>query len=248
MLGKRKSSRAVAPVKKRRKGQPAIEEITFDFAAREEYLTGFHKRKLQRIKRAKEEALRREREEKVAARKVLRDDRRVDREKHVEAVNAAVRNAEGLHEGDVWSDDHSAQWEGIENSKDVDHEDDYLDDDRHTVVTVEAVHVSHDGLQRSHDNSRSEDDRTQVGGQKMEEGRNTDGKTVKGNRTRNTKPSKDPDSKPRKKKKFRYESKAERKVTRFKERLGVSSLQDTPDEFFYASSSPGSNKGMFNSK
>ncbi|KAL8958852.1 MAG: hypothetical protein Q9193_004166 [Seirophora villosa] len=220
MLGKRKSSRPVAPVKKRRKGQPAIEEITFDFAAREEYLTGFHKRKLQRIKHAKEEALKREREEKVAARKALRDDRRVDREKHVEAVNAAVRNAEGLHEVDASSDDHSAQWEGIEDSKDVDHEDDYLDDDRHTVVTVEAVHVSHDGLQRSHDDPRSEDDGAQAGGRKMEKGRNTDGKTVKRSRTRNTKPSKDPDSRPRKKKKFRYESKAERKVTRFKERSG----------------------------
>ncbi|KAI4198050.1 MAG: hypothetical protein LQ348_002082 [Seirophora lacunosa] len=220
MLGKRKSSRPIAPVKKRRKVQPAIEEITFDFDAREEYLTGFHKRKLQRIKHAKEEALKREREEKVAARKALRDDRRVDREKHVEAVNAAVRNAEGLHEGDASSDDHSAQWEGIEDSKDVDHEDDYLDDDRHTVVTVEAVHVSHDGLQRSHDDPRSEDDGAQAGGRKMEKGRNTDGKTVKGSRTRNTKPSTDPDSRPRKKKKFRYESRAERKVTRFKERSG----------------------------
>lgn len=71
MLGKRKSSRPIAPVKKRRKVQPAIEEITFDFDAREEYLTGFHKRKLQRIKHAKEEALKREREEKVAARKAV---------------------------------------------------------------------------------------------------------------------------------------------------------------------------------
>ncbi len=71
MLGKRKPSRPIAPIKKRRKGEAPIEEITFDFGAREEYLTGFHKRKLQRIKHAKEEAVKKEREEKVAARKVV---------------------------------------------------------------------------------------------------------------------------------------------------------------------------------
>ena len=69
MLGKRKSTSRIAPIKKRRKGEPAIEEITFNFDDREEYLTGFHKRKLQRIKHAKEEALKREREEKVANRR-----------------------------------------------------------------------------------------------------------------------------------------------------------------------------------
>lgn len=71
MPGKRKPPRPIAPVRKRRKGEAPIEEITFDFGAREEYLTGFHKRKLQRIKHAKEEAVKKEREEKVAARKVV---------------------------------------------------------------------------------------------------------------------------------------------------------------------------------
>ncbi len=71
MLGKRKIRSRIAPVKKRRKGEPAIEQITFNFDDREEYLTGFHKRKLQRIKHAKEEALKREREEKVANRRAV---------------------------------------------------------------------------------------------------------------------------------------------------------------------------------
>ena len=60
-----------APPKKKRKSVPAIEEITFDLSAREDYLTGFHKRKLQRAKRAKEEAAKREREEKITARKLV---------------------------------------------------------------------------------------------------------------------------------------------------------------------------------
>ena len=60
-----------APPKKRRKSAPAIEEITFDPSAREDYLTGFHKRKLQRAKHAKEEAAKREREDKITARKLV---------------------------------------------------------------------------------------------------------------------------------------------------------------------------------
>lgn len=71
MLGKRKSSAPPLPPKKRRKSVPTIEEIQFDASAREDYLTGFHKRKLQRIKNAKEEAAKKEREEKIQARKVV---------------------------------------------------------------------------------------------------------------------------------------------------------------------------------
>ena len=61
----------IPPLKKKRKSTSAIEEITFDFDAREDYLTGFHKRKLQRIKHAKEEAAKKKREEKITARKVV---------------------------------------------------------------------------------------------------------------------------------------------------------------------------------
>lgn len=46
-----------------------VEEITFDFDKREDYLTGFRKRKQQRIKHAQEEAAKREREEKIQERK-----------------------------------------------------------------------------------------------------------------------------------------------------------------------------------
>jgi hypothetical protein len=51
-----------APVKRE-------EEITFDRAARTEYLTGFHKRKLQRIKAAKETAAAIEKQAKAEAKK-----------------------------------------------------------------------------------------------------------------------------------------------------------------------------------
>lgn len=50
----------------------AVEEVNFDFEARQEYLTGFHKRKQQRIKNAQEEAAKRARQEKLELRKQVR--------------------------------------------------------------------------------------------------------------------------------------------------------------------------------
>ena len=74
MLGKRKAFQNVPPPKKRRKIVSAIEEISFDSSAREDYLTGFHKRKLLRIKHAKEEAAKKDREDKLTARKIVCTD------------------------------------------------------------------------------------------------------------------------------------------------------------------------------
>ena len=54
---------------KRRKVEHKIEEISFDNDARADYLTGFHKRKVQRTKRAQEEAAKKEREEREEMRK-----------------------------------------------------------------------------------------------------------------------------------------------------------------------------------
>lgn len=70
---KRKAYRSsnAPPPRKKRKRQPAVEEITYDAAAREEYLSGFQKRKRARIKEAKEKAEKRERDERVQARKAV---------------------------------------------------------------------------------------------------------------------------------------------------------------------------------
>lgn len=57
------------PPSKKRKTDHKIEEISFDFDARADYLTGFHKRKVQRATRAKAEAERKAREEKIVLRK-----------------------------------------------------------------------------------------------------------------------------------------------------------------------------------
>lgn len=57
------------PPPKKRKTDHKIEEISFDFSAREDYLTGFHKRKVQRATRAKAEAEKKAKEEKIVLRK-----------------------------------------------------------------------------------------------------------------------------------------------------------------------------------
>jgi len=60
----------MAPPTKRRRTEPTVvEEISFDPAARQEYLTGFHKRKLQRAKAAQEAAERRARAERIEERR-----------------------------------------------------------------------------------------------------------------------------------------------------------------------------------
>lgn len=58
----------MAPPSKRRK-TTALEEISFDPEARQDYLSGFRKRKQQRIRHAKDFAAKRDRELKVEGRK-----------------------------------------------------------------------------------------------------------------------------------------------------------------------------------
>lgn len=60
------------PAKKRKVNTTAVEEVNFDPDARKEFLTGFHKRKLQRTKNAQEVAERRAKEEKRETRRKVR--------------------------------------------------------------------------------------------------------------------------------------------------------------------------------
>lgn len=54
---------------KKRKTEHKVDAISFDDTAREDYLTGFHKRKVERAKRARAEAEKKAREERVGMRK-----------------------------------------------------------------------------------------------------------------------------------------------------------------------------------
>lgn len=69
MFARPRPKKLLAPPPKKRKRQHAIDEIKFDDDARAEYLTGFHKRKLQRARNAQEQAAERARQEKIEARR-----------------------------------------------------------------------------------------------------------------------------------------------------------------------------------
>lgn len=99
-------------------------------------------------------------------------------------------------------------WEGCKDEapEPVDHEEEYIDEDKYTTVTVEEVNVSKEGMRKA------------IGDEDEEE-------------TKEYKP-KEPEKekkvwpkKPRKKK-FTYETKAERKFTRSKQKAGNKAKAD----------------------
>ena len=131
-------------------------------------------------------------------------------EEHVEAVNALLKDVNG---GGADEDDDEDVWNGIEDEEPVvdavDHEEEYIDEDRYTTVTVEAVDVSKEGLVKVGEED-SEDETAEADTKPVE-------KEASGKKVWPEKP---------KKKKFRYESKAERKVTRGKQKAGNKARAD----------------------
>lgn len=85
------------PPKKRRREDASVEEVNFDFGQREEYLTGFHKRKVERAKQAKMEAAKREREERIQQRKEVCDA--ADGVECIVCQRLTVAAARGAQEG-----------------------------------------------------------------------------------------------------------------------------------------------------
>ena len=129
-------------------------------------------------------------------------------EEHVEAVNALLKGV-----GDESAEEDGEDvWNGIEDeptAEPVDHEEEYIDEDRYTTVTVEAVGVSKEGLTKIGEEDSS-DETAEVDPRPVE--KETSKKKVW--------PKKE------KKKKFRYESKSERKLTRGKQKAGNKARAD----------------------
>ncbi|PVH77977.1 hypothetical protein DL98DRAFT_258541 [Cadophora sp. DSE1049] len=203
---------------KRRKVEHKIEEISFDNDARADYLTGFHKRKVQRAKRAQEEAAKKEREERVEMRKQLREERKQELTEHVSAINAALRAAGDPDVPDSSSDSDPDAWGGISNDETtvipppvIDHEEEYVseDEDKYTTVTIEAVDVTKEGLLKVGDGDSDEDEEGEGQGKGKWVGKDGEGSKDEGKKKWPKKP---------RKQKFRYESKVERKATRMKQK------------------------------
>ncbi|KAJ5312257.1 hypothetical protein PENANT_c011G07844 [Penicillium antarcticum] len=135
------------PQKRRKVAQPKVEEINFNTEDRQEWLTGFHKRKLQRAKHAQDAAEKRYKEEKRADRKKLREERQADfkraMEEHARVLKQMKENAGEKSESD---DENEEEWDGIEEPPAVDYEAEYIDEDKYTTVTVEEMDPSREGL------------------------------------------------------------------------------------------------------
>ena len=118
-------------------------------------------------------------------------------------------------EGDISEKGEQSQLNGTTKTSNADLEAEYPDEDRYTTVTVENVEVSRDGLYKTHEDevpgSDGEDDQGIIPESTSEaRGRRSGGTPMLGK-------ARSLDSK-RKRRKFKYESKAERKMTRHKER------------------------------
>lgn len=99
----------------------------------------------------------------------------------------------------------------------VDCEEEYVDEDRFTTVTVEAVDVSRDGLCKV---AKEDEDSEDPNGSRLDDTASTMKGTSKAQNGKPGRAKERPGITRTKKKKFRYETKAERKVTRYKEKLG----------------------------
>lgn len=95
----------------------------------------------------------------------------------------------------------------------VDHEEEYVDEDKYTTVTVEAVNVSRDGLETTKKTART-DDEDHTGDSDTDKAGKADSKAGTKKKTRDSSQPK----KRKKKRNFRYENKADRKMNRAKVR------------------------------
>ncbi|EME39581.1 hypothetical protein DOTSEDRAFT_56916 [Dothistroma septosporum NZE10] len=203
----------MAPFSKKRKlVDRTVEELKFDNSARDEYLTGFSKRKAARKEAAKEAAIKRDKEEKVRERKQLREQRKEDLESHVAAVNDELRKQNAILNGEEDVDDFSGFEDSTptlapaakEHQEELPDDAEYIDEDRYTTVTVEAMD---DGKEEEFDKEEETAKyatKAQIDKKPLRKKRPWD----KGGA----------DKVKMKKKKFRYETKAERAVTRQKQK------------------------------
>ncbi|EKV05568.1 Protein required for cell viability Rrp17, putative [Penicillium digitatum] len=190
---------------------PKVEEVNFDSESRQEWLTGFHKRKVQRAKHAQENAAKRYKEEKREARKKIREDRKKDFEQAMAEHKAVLKRMKedagdlGEMEGEKEEED----WEGIEEPPAVDYEAEYIDEDKYTTVTVEEMDASREGLLKAAKGEDSEN----------EEEKKYPVESEADTKAKKRKPRSAASEAARKKKRnFRYETKVERRQTMLKQR------------------------------
>ncbi|KAH9944678.1 nucleolar protein 12-domain-containing protein [Amylocystis lapponica] len=119
---------------KKRAKREQIKEVVFDDSARREFLTGFHKRKLQKKEDAKKKAIEREKQERLESR----------REKRKLLAERAAQNAAETEKayGALVEEDTEAEWLGISGAgpstrdAEPEREEEYEYDEEVATVTV----------------------------------------------------------------------------------------------------------------
>lgn len=102
------------------------------------------------------------------------------------------------------------EWDGFADEPNldiIDHQEEYVDEDRYTTVTVETVSVTRDGFEKP---TLSDDE---------ESNKDTDTAKEKGEASETTPGDKKHDRPRKKKKQFRYETKFERSLSNAKQRV-----------------------------
>lgn len=96
-----------------------VDEVVFDKDSRQEYLTGFHKRKLQRKKQAQEFHQEQERLARIEERRKTREERKKDFDERLEKFNESMKEINQYVDGEGEDVDD----EGDEDDKDLDEKD-----------------------------------------------------------------------------------------------------------------------------
>lgn len=128
-------------------------------------------------------------------------------------MNQMLKESSASGNIEAESDDsgaNSEEWDGFPDRPDldiVDHEEEYIDEDRYTTVTVESVSVTRDGLSKQdiENNAGANEANTEVADDTAAD-------------AEGDKMAKSAKRQPRKKKNFRYESKLERDIENVKQR------------------------------
>lgn len=98
-----------------------VDEVVFDKDSRQEYLTGFHKRKLQRQKKAQEYNKEQERLARIDERKKIRDEKKKDVETQLKRFNETVKEITNFgdsedegNDAENKDDNEDIKWTGFE--------------------------------------------------------------------------------------------------------------------------------------
>lgn len=94
-----------------------VDEVVFDKDSRHEYLTGFHKRKLERQKKAQVYNKEQERLARIEERKQLREERKNDMEKQLKRFNETVKEITSYQPGLAEESNSEDEWDGFKETE-----------------------------------------------------------------------------------------------------------------------------------